>query len=82
MSDRPDYVRCVLLGTEENGKPVSLTWCDRNHGRRPPFEFAFVDASHAALNALGGGRLLVCPECAAAIAKTIVAGAWKKEGIS
>ena len=76
--DRPDYVRCVLLGTEENGKPVSLTWCDRRH---PAFEFAFVDASHAALNALGGGRLLVCHECADAIAKTIVAGAWRKEGI-
>lgn len=71
--DRPDYVKCVLLGTFDGDatKPVQQTWC----GRRPyAFEFTFVDPSHALLNARRHDRLLVCPECSDALARTLAEG--------
>jgi len=73
VSGRPEYVHCALTGVFEGDPPtpVRKTWCGR-----PPEGFMFVDASHVALNGRGGGRLLCCPGCAAAIKVALDAGTW------
>jgi hypothetical protein len=49
MSGRPDYVHCVLTGKHDaNREPEKRTWCGREE-----YGWAYVDASHAALNAKG-----------------------------
>jgi len=79
---RPDWVKCALTGRRvhvvpadnPSAKPVRTetldqrTWCGR---LAPEHEWTFMDASHAALNAVNGGRLVVCPECAVAIARAL-----------
>lgn len=76
---RPDYVHCVLTGRyvkpKPNPMPETKTWC----GRDAVMEFAFVDASHAALNARNEGRLLICPECSKEIRETLEKGTWYEE---
>ena len=64
--ERPEWIHCALLGTwdAERGESVREAWCGRKVER---FEFAFADASHAALNARTGGRLVLCPGCRDAI---------------
>jgi hypothetical protein len=54
----------VHSGSWAEPKPVRETWCGRT---APSTEWCFIDASHAALNAKHEGRLVLCPECAAAI---------------
>lgn len=62
--NRPDYMKCVQTGmADEKFKP----WCGVSNGFRP----FFVDATHAALNGLQGGRLVACPECVEAITKAL-----------
>lgn len=70
---RPDHVKCVLLGTLVGPQqaPERKTWCEREP---PRGEFAFVDPTHAILHAREGGRLLLCDECAEAMARTIGLG--------
>jgi hypothetical protein len=64
--DRPDYVKCVLLGNVNTPK---TTWC----GRQTDFgEWTFTGATHASLNARNEDRLLCCRACAEAIAKVLV----------
>lgn len=71
--NRPDYVKCALTGMFDGpDKQIHDTWC----GRTNVYEFAFTDASHAILNARNRGRLLLCPECSKAIAKTLEEGTW------
>lgn len=64
--DRPEYIKCVKLTSDGVivGEETNATWCGRVTG---PFEFAFQDASHAALNGRNGGRLFACPDCTKAI---------------
>jgi len=66
MSD--DYVKCVLLGIEGSQE----TWC----GRKNVIEWAFADASHAALNGRAEGRLMTCDKCAVAIAEALGVISW------
>lgn len=75
MSDWREWVQCVLTGYAEkctDGTPsekaeeARMTWCGR---QKTGFEF--MDASHAALNARNGGRLVACTECVEAICKTL-----------
>lgn len=75
----PGHVKHVHLGTYDvpEGEPggprrSSETWC----GRRT-VDWAFVDASHAALNARAEGYTLICPQCAKAIVEAIMSGAWQ-----
>jgi len=53
------YVACALTGMVND----RTTWC----GRRNVSEWAFTDASHAALNGLQKGRLVLCGRCRKAI---------------
>ena len=64
---RPDYICCVLTGLA-TGPEHNKTWCGQDWPGAP---FVFLDANHAALTRRGEGRLLVCPECAEAISKTL-----------
>lgn len=68
--ERPSWVHCVLIGESDGElKPVRKTWC----GRMPPhYEWTFLDASHAALNASHRGRLVCCLACRAAITSTLM----------
>lgn len=66
---RPDHVKCVRL---TNGSSAR-TWCDRAIA---PLEWAFLDAGHAVQAALDRGRLLICPECAAAMREALDAGTY------
>lgn len=78
MSGRPDYVHCVLTGKYDipEGQPggpraSKKTWCGREeHG------WAFVDASHAAINAQNGGYSLTCRRCAEKIAEALLGHTW------
>jgi hypothetical protein len=77
FATRPDYVRCVSLGIppkSDDGKQVNkdgdLTWCGRWHG---PWDKC-PETGSALLGARGGGYLLICPECAAAMVKAIERG--------
>jgi hypothetical protein len=67
---RPEYVTCALTGMYAGDE----TWCGR---KTCGLGFTFVDASHAALNAKQGGRLLLCPECSAAIVAALTSGTWR-----
>jgi hypothetical protein len=69
MSERPDYVRCCLTGRGD--PPERRTWCGREGAG-----FAFVDPTHALLHGAAEGRLLLCPGCAAEIAKVLAAMTW------
>lgn len=65
--ERPEHVTCI--NHTEVGNPG--TWC----GRHPQSsEFAFVSIDHAAYHATGGGRLVPCPGCAAAVVKALAGG--------
>lgn len=65
MNDRPEWIRCVRTGNEEETK---RTWCGRE---APLSEFAFFDPTHAALNGRAEGRLVACHECVEAITKAL-----------
>lgn len=56
---RPEWVTCALTGKYTNDKPEQITWC----GRKIVAEFVFQDATHALLNALNKGRLVLCDQC-------------------
>jgi hypothetical protein len=73
--NRPDYVHCVRTGFHDGDppRPTTTSWC----GRDTRDEFAFTDATHAALNAAAGARLLVCPECSDKICKALRSGTWR-----
>ncbi len=43
-------------------------------------EWCFTDAAHASLNALRGGYLLACPDCAKALRAAIDKGTWSGKG--
>lgn len=60
---RPDYVKCVRRSAPSSGTP-GKTLCGRNFWS---FEWTFQDVEHALQNEEQGGRLVTCPECAAAI---------------
>lgn len=60
---RPDWVTCSLIGCVN----VNKTWCNRTP---EAFEFTFVDCSHAVLNKMNKGRLVLCPECCDKIIET------------
>lgn len=66
MTTRPDYVKCAQTGMEGETR----SWC----GRDVSHEFAFTDPTHAALNGLKQGRLVLCPECRAAIVTALANG--------
>lgn len=73
---RPDYVRCVLTGrydipSDAPGGPhrEEKTWCGRDVSTG--WGWCFIDASHAALNAANGGRLVACDACVDAIVKAL-----------
>lgn len=70
---RPDYIKCVLLGTKDE---PTTTWCSR---KTDAFEWAFLDATHAALTGRNGGRQVPCEKCAAAIVKALCGGDGGKE---
>lgn len=67
--ERPEYVTCALVGTYIGDPPQRerKTWCGRP---LQAFDFYFVDATHALLNAQAKGRLLLYHECAEAIVAT------------
>ncbi len=76
---RPDYVHCVRTGAwnkpeDQGGQPETTSWCGRETRR----EFAFVDPTHAVLNAKADGRLLICPECSTAILEQLKKQTWTK----
>jgi hypothetical protein len=54
---RPEWVKCV------SHIDLLNAWC----GRNVSMEFHFTSIDHAAENGLREGRLVVCPECFAAI---------------
>ncbi len=82
MSDsRPDYVKCVLTGRYDRAEDhpqgphrEQKTWC----GREISGEWVFEDPTHAVLNAVNGGRLLVCANCAEKIAATLHDHQWEE----
>lgn len=57
MADRPDHVICIT-------RQGAMAWCGR---KISVLEFAFKGIDHAAENGALQGRLLTCPECAAAV---------------
>lgn len=57
MSERPDYVHCVLRPGERR-----VGWCGAAISG-----FSFTDIEHALLHGEQGGRLLMCQECEVAI---------------
>jgi hypothetical protein len=61
-----DCTRCILTGMADEPKQ---TWCGR---KSDPFEWCFVDATHAALNARQQQWLLSCRKCAEAVAKVLL----------
>ncbi len=67
----PDYVNCVQVNKHD--KPTK-TWCGRESSAEK--EWLFVDATHAILNALREGCLLICPACAKAMKETIDKGTY------
>lgn len=76
VTDRPEYVHCVRTGMHDDSTPDKQThdtWCGRRHH---VWQWSFLDASHAALTARSKGYMLICPECAEAIAKTLLEHVW------
>lgn len=69
--NRPEYVKCILLGEFNNGKPTNETWCGR---KVDGWEFTFVDATHAALSGRNESRLVSCKGCADAINNALMNG--------
>ncbi len=71
MTDRREWVKCALMATYEGDppKPTMRTWCSRIE-----IGWAFTDANHALLNGLGGGRAMLCADCAVAIKGALKAG--------
>ena len=65
MTDRPEYVKCILVDTVDNHD--KLSWC----GRRIAGEFHFVSIDHAAINARKHSRLVACPDCVDAIVNVL-----------
>jgi uncharacterized Zn ribbon protein len=63
---RPEYVHCIR-SYHETQKHTSLC------GRDISMEFNFHDVSHAS----HGGRLMCCPECAAAAKAALDAATWR-----
>lgn len=59
VDDGDDYIRCV-----SRADATHTTWC-----KRPVAEvgFKFEDAGHALLAVEQGSRLVICPECQAAM---------------
>lgn len=60
QGNRPDYITCVKAYDAHStlarcGRPIQV------------FDFAFTSADHALGNHAHQGRLVCCPECAAAI---------------
>jgi hypothetical protein len=70
----PEYVVCAQLGYKDDARKHE-SWCGRQVGN----EFAFADSTHALLNARRGGRLLLCPKCGEAIAKTLELAVFGEE---
>lgn len=70
---RPEYVTCIQ---HTMAHCRHLTWCGREHWF---MEFMFQGADHAAKNALNEGRLMICPECSAAVRKALEGHTWNKE---
>lgn len=58
---RPEWVHCVGTGHVNETRP----WCGSDNIP------GFVDATHAALNGRGEGRLVACPQCVEAIIKAL-----------
>lgn len=65
--DEDDGVWCIR---DTHVIREGLSWCDRILGPEP----AFVSIDHAALNGRAGGRLTVCPECAARVVQVLTNG--------
>jgi hypothetical protein len=76
MEGRPEYVRCVLLGTYRDDRLETKTWCGRDTGNA---EWAFQDAGHASLTARNGGRQMICAGCSEAIVGAIRGHTWGGE---
>jgi hypothetical protein len=55
-------------------KPTNRTWCGR---AAPANEWQFSDANHALLTGRAESRLMLCPECAAAIKGALHAVAYR-----
>ncbi len=78
MSDRPEWVHCVRRSHVDL---LHLTWCGRDL-RLSPFEFAFVDASHAAENGDRKQRPVACLACVGAITKALRNGGMSDQTVS
>ena len=70
--ERGGHLITDLVGEGDARAPALLVIRDTSS------EFAFMDAAHALLNARGKGRLLICPECAAAMATALHAGTYRE----
>lgn len=69
MGERPEYVACISRGTP------GAAWC----GRFQVGVFTFVNIDHACHNAENEGRLLICPECSAAIQELLQGHTYEGE---
>jgi hypothetical protein len=72
MSDRSEHIACALISCQ--GKERE-TWCGR-----PIDNFVFVDVTHAALNGVQEGSLVLCEDCRDLIVKALSNGIEEKEG--
>lgn len=68
-STRPEWVHCV--GYDHIARQRQ-TWCGRT---LEPFEWMFMNPSHAAENGRQDGRLVACPACVEAITTALRNGA-------
>lgn len=66
---RPDFIKCI---EHTHADKVGQSWC----GRDVRLEFRFENIDHAAYNALNGGRLLICPDCAGAALEAVSRGKY------
>lgn len=71
MAERHNYIVCIGCSREPR-----KSWCGR---ALPIGEFRFVGIEHAAENGAQKGRLVACPECAAAVMKALAHGV-KEDG--
>lgn len=62
---RPEHITCITRHTlDRESWRGHTSWCGRTLWS---YEFAFVNIDHAAENGAQQGRLVACPECAAAV---------------
>jgi hypothetical protein len=60
MSDRPEYVRCVIRPMAANAMSRRVVWCSRDPLSS---EFLFEGLDYALASKQSGSRLVACPDC-------------------